>query len=80
MQIHGLFLMMGRALERVSEVPAGCVLAVGGLETAILKSATLSSSLACPPLAPMIFQVRITALFGPFLLFELLPHLARPTF
>lgn len=55
-KIHGLFLMMGRALERVSEVPAGCVLAVGGLETAILKSATLSSSLACPPLAPMIFQ------------------------
>jgi ribosome assembly protein 1 len=57
-QVKGLYLMMGRGLERLSEVPAGCVLAIGGLERAILKSATLCSSPACRPLAPMLFQVR----------------------
>lgn len=45
-----------RALERLSSVPAGNVLALAGLETTILKSATLSSSPACLPLAPMTFQ------------------------
>ncbi len=40
------------------EVPAGNVLAIGGLDTAILKSATLSSSPAARPLAPMLFQVQ----------------------
>ena len=57
-QVKGLYLMMGRGLERLSEVPAGCVLAIGGLERCILKSATLSSTPACRPLAPMLFQVR----------------------
>jgi hypothetical protein len=56
-QVNGLFLMMGRGLERLSEVPAGCVLAIGGLERCILKSATLASTPACRPLAPMLFQV-----------------------
>jgi hypothetical protein len=45
-----------RSLERLSSVPAGNVLALSGLETSILKSATLSSSPACLPLAPMTFQ------------------------
>ena len=49
--------MMGRGLERLGEVPAGCCLAIGGLERAILKSATLSSTPAARPLAPMLFQV-----------------------
>ena len=57
-QVKGLYLMMGRGLERLSDVPAGCVLAIGGLERCILKSATLSSTPACRPLAPMLFQVR----------------------
>lgn len=39
------------------EVPAGCVVAIGGLDTAILKSATLAGSPAARPLAPMLFQV-----------------------
>lgn len=56
--LKGLFLMMGRALERLDAVPAGNVLAIFGLETAILKSATLASSPACRPLAPMTFQAR----------------------
>ncbi|CAK0786123.1 hypothetical protein CVIRNUC_009336 [Coccomyxa viridis] len=55
-QVKGLYLMMGRGLERLSDVPAGCVLAIGGLERCILKSATLSSTPACRPLAPMLFQ------------------------
>jgi ribosome assembly protein 1 len=56
-QVDGLYLMMGQGLERLSTVPAGCVCALGGLERAILKSATLSSSPACRALAPMLFQV-----------------------
>ena len=52
-------MMMGRGLEHVSQVPAGCVLAIAGLGKAILKSATLCSSPTCFPLAPMLFQVRL---------------------
>ncbi len=55
--LSSLYLMMGRALERLPAVPAGNVLAMAGLETAILKSATLSSSPCALPLAPMVFQV-----------------------
>ena len=38
-------------------MPAGNVLAIGGLDTAILKSATLADTPAARPLAPMLFQV-----------------------
>ncbi|CAL8464184.1 g3719 [Coccomyxa elongata] len=55
-QVDGLYLMMGQGLERLRSVPAGCVLALGGLQHAILKSATLCSSPTCRPLAPMLFQ------------------------
>ena len=41
----------------LQEVPAGNVLAIGGLDTAILKSATLTDSPTARPLAPMLFQV-----------------------
>lgn len=51
-----LYLMMGRGLERLTAVPAGNILAIGGLQDVILKSATVSSTPACPPLAPMLFQ------------------------
>ncbi len=56
--------MMGRGLERLSEVPAGCVLAIGGLDRCILKSATLSSTPACRPLAPMLFQAGLVRLMN----------------
>ncbi len=56
-QVCGLYMMMGRGLEALPVVPAGCVAAIGGLGAAILKSATLASSPACRPLAPMLFQV-----------------------
>ncbi|KIY92792.1 elongation factor EF-2 [Monoraphidium neglectum] len=51
--LTGLYLMMGRALERLPEVPAGNILAASGLEAAVLKSATLSSTPCAWPLAPM---------------------------
>lgn len=54
--VTGLYLMMGRLLERVVECPAGNVVALGGLDQAILKSATLSSTTACPPFAQLQFQ------------------------
>lgn len=57
-QVDGLYLMMGRGLDRLQQVPAGNVIAIGGLGTAILKSATITSTPACRPLAPMLFQVR----------------------
>ena len=59
LQIEGLYLMMGRGLDRLQRVPAGSIVAIGGLGTAILKSATLSSSPAARPLAPMLFQVML---------------------
>lgn len=51
-----LYLMMGRGLESLDLVPAGNTLAIAGLETLILKSATISSTQLCRPLAPLLFQ------------------------
>jgi ribosome assembly protein 1 len=50
---------VGLLLALLQEVPAGNVLAIAGLDTAILKSATLASSPASRPLAPMLFQARM---------------------
>ena len=54
--LSDLYLMMGQGMFKVDQVPAGNLLAVGGLERSILKSATLSSSLECPPFGEMMFQ------------------------
>ena len=51
-------MMMGRALVSLEQVQAGNIIAIGGLEQAILKSATLMSTPLATPLAPMLFQVR----------------------
>ncbi|XP_070758069.1 elongation factor-like GTPase 1 isoform X1 [Enoplosus armatus] len=51
-----LYLLMGRELEELEEVPAGNVLGIGGLEDCVLKSATLSTSPACPPFTPLNFE------------------------
>ncbi|XP_038557988.1 elongation factor-like GTPase 1 [Micropterus salmoides] len=51
-----LYLLMGKELEELEEVPAGNVLGIGGLEEYILKSATLSTSPACPPFIPLNFE------------------------
>ncbi|CAG5850143.1 unnamed protein product [Menidia menidia] len=54
--VKSLYLLMGRDLEELEEVPAGNVLGIGGLEEFVLKSATLSESPACPPLTPLNFE------------------------
>ena len=54
--LSDLYLMMGQGMFKVDRVPAGNLLAIGGLERSILKSATLSSSLECPPFGEMMFQ------------------------
>jgi len=54
--VDGLFLMMGRGLARVAAAPAGSVVAVGGLGGRVVKAATLASSPAARPLAPVSVQ------------------------
>lgn len=54
--LQNLYLLMGRELEDLDEVPAGNVLGIGGLEDFVLKSATLSTSPACPPFIPLSFE------------------------
>lgn len=43
--VTGLYLMMGRSLEKLTSVPAGVVFGIAGLEGHILKSGTLCSQL-----------------------------------
>lgn len=47
-EIAQLYLLMGRELEPLDEVPAGNVFGIGGLDEHVLKSATLASNIACP--------------------------------
>jgi len=43
--VTGLYLLMGRGLENLESVPAGCVFGIAGLAGHILKSGTLCSQL-----------------------------------
>ncbi|KAK2853376.1 hypothetical protein Q5P01_006037 [Channa striata] len=54
--VESIYLLMGRELDELDEVPAGNVLGIGGLEDYILKSATLSTSPACLPFTPLNFE------------------------
>ncbi|XP_042267820.1 elongation factor-like GTPase 1 [Thunnus maccoyii] len=54
--MESIYLLMGRELEELEEVPSGNVLGIGGLEECVLKSATLSTSPACPPFIPLNFE------------------------
>ncbi|KAL0270767.1 UNVERIFIED_CONTAM: hypothetical protein PYX00_008065 [Menopon gallinae] len=47
-KIKNLYLLMGRDLQSLKEAPAGNVVGIGDLEEHILKSGTLSDTLACP--------------------------------
>ncbi|XP_058521523.1 elongation factor-like GTPase 1 [Ochotona princeps] len=51
-----LYLLMGRELEDLEEVPPGNVLGIGGLQDSVLKSATLCSLPSCPPFIPLSFE------------------------
>ena len=53
--VDELFILMGREVMPVGEVPAGNVMGIAGLEEHILKSATIASTLACPAFRPMTF-------------------------
>ena len=54
--IQDLYLLMGREIVPISSAPAGSVVGIAGLEDIVLKTATLSSSLACPAFRPMSFS------------------------
>ena len=51
--VKGLYLLMGRSVVAVDTVPAGNIVGIAGLEDVVIKSATLSSTLACPPFCAM---------------------------
>ncbi|GLH14987.1 LOW QUALITY PROTEIN: Elongation factor G, mitochondrial [Gryllus bimaculatus] len=46
--IEDLYVLMGRELDEIDCVPAGNVFGIGGLEEHVLKTATLSTTVACP--------------------------------
>lgn len=54
--LEHLYLLMGRELEDLEEVPPGNVLGIGGLQDFVLKSATLCSLPSCPPFIPLSFE------------------------
>ncbi|KAM3965500.1 LOW QUALITY PROTEIN: elongation factor-like GTPase 1 [Aphomia sociella] len=47
-EIKSLYILMGRDLECIDEAIAGNIIGIGGLEEHVLKTATLSSTIACP--------------------------------
>lgn len=51
--IQDLYLLMGRDLESLNDVPAGNVFGIGNLEEHVLKTATLATTPACPPFIEM---------------------------
>ena len=66
MTVERLFILMGKELHNINEVSAGNVFGIMCSNTEILKTATLTSTLACPSLAclstnsPPILQVAVT--------------------
>ena len=53
--ISKLYVLMGRSVEEVDHVGAGNIGGIGGVEGVVLKSATLSTTVACPAFRPMSF-------------------------
>lgn len=51
--VGDMYVLMGRGVVPVEEVPAGNVVGIGGLENSIIKSATVSSTLSCPAFGAM---------------------------
>lgn len=60
--ITALYMLMGRDLEPLPEVPAGNVCGIGGLAGVVLKTATLSDVADCPSLGVLHGQVRLDLL------------------
>ena len=53
--LTNLYILMGRSVEEVDCACAGNVVGIAGLDGTVLKSATLSSTLACPSFRQMRF-------------------------
>ncbi len=53
--VGDLFILMGREVVLVDQVPAGNIVGIAGVDDFIIKSATISSTLACPAFRPMVF-------------------------
>lgn len=51
--VGDMYVLMGRGVLPVDQVPAGNVVGIAGLEELVIKSATVSSSLACPAFGAM---------------------------
>lgn len=66
--VEQLYLMMGRELELLDSISAGNVVGIGSLEEHVLKTATLSTSIACPSFA------ELTSLTDPILRVALEPR------
>lgn len=47
-EVKSLYILMGRELEEIDEAVAGNIIGIGGLEEHVLKTATLSDTVACP--------------------------------
>jgi ribosome assembly protein 1 len=51
--VGDMYMLMGRGLVPVEQVPAGNVVGLAGLEDSVIKLATVSSTLACPAFGAM---------------------------
>lgn len=51
--VGDLYILMGRGVVLVDQVPGGNVVGIAGLEKTVIKSATVSSTLACPAFCAM---------------------------
>lgn len=56
-EIKSLYILMGRELEAIDEAVAGNIIGIGGLEEHVLRTATLSSTVACPAFSEMQYSV-----------------------
>lgn len=54
--IENLYLLMGKELEELDEVPAGNIVGIRGLQNHVLKTATLSNTPYCPSFCDLIFM------------------------
>nr|CAD7397519.1 unnamed protein product [Timema poppensis] len=55
--VNHLYLLMGRELESLEEVSAGNIVGIGGLDDHVLKTATLSTTVACPSFTELTLMV-----------------------
>ncbi len=51
--IGNVYVLQGQGLEEVEDLPAGCLFAVSGITSHIVKSATLCSDESLPPFKPL---------------------------